>query len=96
MPVQEFDEYLEECGLEELYQGLQQSPQTEHLYASKLQSVKDRLEDIYRKDPEEFYHRKKLIQQAIKEREKGQTKKMPELTLDELHELLKFTGRLYR
>jgi len=69
--------------------------QTGTLYASKLAGIKNRLKDIYRKDPDEFYRRKKLIEQAIKERGKGQTKTMPELTLDELKQLLKSTGRLY-
>ena len=68
----------------------------EHLYVSKMGDIKDQLEKIYRTDPDEFYRHKRLIEQAIKEREKGQVKTMPELTLQELQELLKFTGRLYR
>jgi len=96
MPVQEFDENLEECGLEELYQGLQQLPQTESLYASKLRRVKDRLEELHQTAPDEFYSRERLIEQAIKDREKGRQQIMPELTLDELRDVLKFTARLYR
>lgn len=96
MPVQEFDENLEECGLEELYQVPQQLPQTKHLYASKLKQVKDRLEELYRKVPDEFYRRKSLIQQAIKEREKGRQRTMPELIIEELREVLKSTEGLYR
>jgi hypothetical protein len=92
MPVQEFDENLEECGLEELYQVPQQLPQTEHLHASKLKQVKDRLEKLYRKVPDEFYQRKSLIERAIKDREKGYQRTMPALTLDELRDVLKSAG----
>jgi len=70
-------------------------PQTS-IWATKLSQIKDRLEELHRKDPEEFYQRKSLIQKAIKEREKGQTKTMPELTIEELRDILKFTERLYR
>lgn len=80
----------------ERYAQVERLPQTEPLYASKLRKVKDRLEELRRSDPDEFYHRKEMFEQAIKEREKGQVKTMPELTLDDLRELLKFTGRLYR
>ena len=66
-------------------------PQTEHLYVSKLRKIKDRLEELHRTAPEEFYRRKGLIQQAIKEREKGRQKTMPEFTLEELRDVLKFT-----
>ena len=79
----------------ERYAKVQLLPQTQHLWVSKMRDIKDRLEDIYRKDPDEFYRRKKLIQQAVSEREKGKTKTMPELTLSELKELLKFTSKLY-
>jgi len=71
-------------------------PQTEPLYAAKLRKVKDRLEELHRTAPEEFYRRKSLIQQAIKEREKGRQQTMPELTLDEMKEVLRFTNQLYR
>ncbi len=70
-------------------------PQTEPLYAAKLRKVKDRLEELHRTSPEEFYHRKKIIEQAIKEREAGK-QTMPELTLEELRGVLNFTTRLYR
>lgn len=70
-------------------------PQTEHLWVSKLEGIKGRLEEIYRIDPDEFYQRKKLIEQAIKERERGIQKTMPELNLEELRDILEFTKRLY-
>jgi len=80
----------------EQYARVERLPQTESLWVSKLRDIKDRLERIYRTNPDEFYYRKKLIRQAIRDREKGQTKIMPELTLPELQELLRFTDRLYR
>jgi len=79
----------------ERYAQVKRLPQTEPLYVSKLGKVKDRLEGLYRTDPDEFYRRKKIIEQAIKEREKGQQRTMPDLTIEELRELLKFTNRLY-
>jgi len=94
--------YLEKMTPEQIkeeierYAKVERLPQTEPLYASKLGKVKDRLEGLSQKDPAEFYRRKSLIQQAIKEREKGQQKTMPELTIEELRDVLKFTERLYR
>jgi len=98
------DPYIEKLTPErikeeiERYAQVERLPQTEPLYASKLRKVKDRLEKLHRTAPDEFYRRKRLIEQAIEERErgKGKVKTMPELTLDELRELLKFTDRLYR
>jgi len=80
----------------ERYAKVERLPQTEHLYVSKLRDIRDRLEELRRTDPEEFYRRTSLIKKAILEREKGQVKTMSELTLADLRELLKFTGRLYR
>jgi len=79
----------------ERYAKVERLPQTEPLWASKLRKVKDRLEDLHRTNPDEFFYRRNLFRQAIKEREKGKVKIMPELTLDELRGLLKFTDRLY-
>jgi hypothetical protein len=87
------EELLEECGLEELYGGILTLPQTIH--ADKLRKVKTRIEELHRTAPEEFYRRKSLIQQAIKEREKGHQRTMPELTLEEMRDVLKFTERSY-
>lgn len=69
-------------------------PQTEPLYASKLKKIRDRLEELYRKVPDEFYRRKTLIEQAIKERKKGYQGIMPELVLSELENMLDFANRL--
>ena len=87
----DIEELFEECGIEELY-GMPALPQTEPIYADKVKRVKDRLEKLYRKVPDEFYRRKALIQQAIKEREKGQQQTMPALTLGELRDVLKSAG----
>jgi len=94
--------YLKEMTPEQIKEEIERYalvvrlPRTEHLFFEKVRAVKDRLERIHRTDPDEFYHRKKITEQAIKEREKGRQQTMPELTIDELNELLKFTGRLYR
>ena len=94
--------YLEKMTPEQIkqeierYAKVERLPQTEHLFVSKLRDIKDRLEKLHRTDPDEFYSRRSLIKQTIKEREKGKIKTMPELNLDELEELLRFTDRLYR
>ncbi len=79
----------------ERYAKVARLPQTEPLYVEKLRRIKDRLEELHRTSPEEFYHRKKIIEQAIKDREAGK-QTMPELTIEELKEVLKSTERLYR
>jgi len=94
--------YLKEMTPEQIKEEIERYalvvrlPQTEHLFVEKVRAVKDRLERIHRTDPDEFYHRKKIIKQAIKEREKGYQRTMPELTLGELKEVLEFTALLYR
>ena len=87
--------YLKEMTPEQIkveierYARVELLPQTEHLYASKLREVKDRLEEIRRTDADEFFRRKNIIRQAIREREKGRQKTMPEFALQELQELLR-------
>ena len=92
--------YLEKMTPEQIKRDIERYalvlPQTEPLYVSKLRDIKDRLEELHRTNPEEFYQRKRIIEQAIREREKGKTKTMPALSIDELRELLRFTARLYR
>jgi len=80
----------------ERYARVELLPQTEPLYADKVRGVKDRLEELSGKAPEEFRRRTSLIEQAIMERGNGQTRTMPGFRLEELNELLSFTGRLYR
>ena len=70
--------------------------QTMPLYRSPIAEVEDRLEELRRSDPEEFYERRKIIKKAIEERKKGKTKTMPQFNLKELEELLRFTDMLYR
>jgi len=72
------------------------NPQQSHPWVSKLREIKDRLEELHRTAPDEFYRRKDLIQKAIKERERGVQKTMPGYTLQELRDVLKSTERLYR
>lgn len=55
----------------------------------KTRRVKDRLEELCRSEPEEFYRRKKIIREAISERERGKKiKTMPDFTLEELKDIL--------
>ncbi len=79
----------------ERYAKVARLPQTEPLYRTTLRELKDRLEELHRLAPEEFYHRKKIIEKAIKEREKGQQRTIPDFTLEELKDVLKFSERLY-
>lgn len=65
-------------------------------WESKTAKVKSTIERIHRDDPEEFYRRRKAIKQAIEERKRRKTKTMTDFTLEELQDLLEFTGRLYR
>ena len=71
-------------------------PQTMPLYRSPIAVVEDRLEELRRSDPEEFYERRKIIRKAIEERQQGKTRTMPQFNLQELQELLRFTDMLYR
>jgi hypothetical protein len=71
-------------------------PQTIPLYRTPLAVAEDRLEELRRSDPEEFYERRKIIKGAIEERKKGKTKTMRQFNLEELQELLRFTDMLYR
>ena len=92
--------YLKEMSPERIKEEIERFaqaerlPQTEPLYAAKLRKVKDRLEELHRTASDEFYRRKSLIQQAIKEREKGRQQTMPELVLSELENMLDFANRL--
>jgi hypothetical protein len=98
--VAAMDPYLKEMSPErikeeiERYAKVKRLPQTEPLYASKLRKVKDRLEKLYRKVPDEFYRRKRLIERAIEERNKGYQRTMPDLVLSELENMLDFANRL--
>jgi len=91
--VAAMEPYLEKMTPEQIKEEIERHakvewlPQTEPLYAAKLRKVKDRLEELHRKEPEEFYRRKRLIEQAIEEGENGRQKTMPVLTLEELRDL---------
>lgn len=91
--VEIMEPYLKEKTTER--QAAARLPQTLP-YVSPLRQMKDRLEDLYRTNPEEFYLRKGLIQKAIKERERGVQKTMPGFNLNDLQSILDFTTRLYR
>jgi len=100
--VEVMEPYLKEKTPEQIkeeveqYARVERLPQTEAIWASKLRRVKDQLEKLHRTAPDEFYHRKRLIEQAIRERERGKEKMMPGFTIEELRDILKFSERLYR
>lgn len=73
-----------------------EAPQTNPHTYDKTRRVKDRLEELHRSDPEEFYRRKKIIRQAIEERRKGKKMTLPDFTLEELEDILKEADMLYR
>jgi len=70
-------------------------PQTSHPWQSPLREYKDHLELLYRWDPDEFYEEKKLIGKAIKERNDGLKKILPQFTLGGLRSALNFCFSLY-
>ena len=71
-------------------------PQTEPLYQSLLREVKERLEELYRTAPKEFYRRRRVIERAIQERLRGKARTMPGFNLSDLQEILRSANRLYR
>ena len=94
--------YLKEMSPEQIkveierHAKVERLPQTEPIFTSRMKDIKDRFEHLRHEHPDEFFRRKNIIRQAIREREKGQQKTMPDFTLQEIQELLKFTERLYR
>lgn len=95
------EELQEDCGIEDLYGGPARAPQTPHRVdysdVGKTRRVKDRMEELSRSDPEEFYRRKKVIRDEIYRRKKGKPPKdLKEFTLEELEEILHDADKLYR
>lgn len=89
--------YLEKREPVEATTNPHTNPQAKYIDVGKTRRVKDRLEELLRSDPQEFYRRKKIIRQAIEEREKGKKiKTMPDFTLEELKDILKEADMLYR
>lgn len=73
-------------------------PQTS-LYddVGKTRRIKDRLEELIRSDPEEFYRRKKIIRDEIERRKRGKKpKRLTDFTLEEIENILKEADMLYR
>jgi len=70
--------------------------QNEPIYRLPMREVKDKLEELHRTAPDEFYRRKRIIEKAIRERQQGKTRTLPEFNVDELQELLRTCNRLYR
>ncbi|MGQ9545938.1 MAG: hypothetical protein ACUVTR_02065 [Dehalococcoidia bacterium] len=71
-------------------------PSIPHLYVTPVRRILDELERLRKSDPEEFYRRVKEISDAIKERERGKIKKLPDISLRELREIKKEADMLYR
>lgn len=55
----------------------------------------DEMEKLIRSNPEEFYRKKKLVNQAIKERERGKIKTLPDHSLTDLRQIKKEIDMLY-
>lgn len=66
------------------------------LYASPARKIKDRLEDLHKRDPKAFYRELDEIKKAIKERERGKIKKLPDISLTDLRDIKKDAEALYR
>jgi hypothetical protein len=88
--------YIGDCEILNVEDMPRVLPQTVPLYRSPLREVKNRLEELRHTAPDEFYHRKQLIEKVIRERQQGKAKTMPQFTIGELQELLRFANRLYR
>jgi len=82
--------------LEKEYPEPEQFPQAIPLYQSSLRDITERLEELHRTAPDEFYRRKRIIEKAIEERQRGNARTMPGFTLGDLQEILKSAERLYR
>jgi len=82
--------------IEPYLEKVENLPQAMPLYRLPLREVKERLEELHRTAPEEFYRRKRIIEKAIRERLQGKTITMPQYNLEELEELLRSAKRLYR
>lgn len=82
--------------MEPFLEKVESLPQTEPLYRLPLREVKDKLEELHRTAPEEFYRRTRVIDRAIQERLRGEAKTMPGFTLSDLQELVRSIARLYQ
>jgi len=94
--------YLKEMTPEQIkveierHAKVERLPQTEPIFTTRMRDIKDRFEHLRHDHLDEFFRRQDIIRQAIREREKGQQKTMPDFTVQDLYEILKFTERLYR
>ena len=70
-------------------------PATLHPYAPPARQFEDEMEKLFRSDPAEFYRRKKLVNQAIKEREGGKIKTLPNISLTDLRRIKAHADSLY-
>lgn len=71
-------------------------PQTVHQYGTVPRTFMDEMEGLHRSsDQKEYYRRKKLVRQAIKERERGKMNTYPAISLTDLRQILKELNLLY-
>jgi hypothetical protein len=80
----------------QLLQEMEPKSVPDVLYASPVREIKDRLENLHKKDPEAFYRELDEIKKAIKERERGKIKRLPDISLTDLREIKKDAEALYR
>ena len=64
-------------------------PQTKHLYTTMVREFIDELEKLIRTDQEEFYRKKKMVNDAIKERGRGKINWLPDHSLTDLRQIKK-------
>jgi hypothetical protein len=73
----------------------QSVPQTKHLYTTVVRRYIDELEKLIRTDQEEFYRKKKMVNDAIKERGRGKINWLPDHSLTDLRQIKKEMDLLY-
>jgi hypothetical protein len=66
-----------------------------HQYTTMVRQFVDEMEKLLKSNPEEFYRKKKLVEQAIKERERGKINALPDHSLTELRQIKKEIDILY-
>jgi hypothetical protein len=71
-------------------------PLTEPRSYPDLTKILNRLEELHRKDPEEFHRRQDLIRKALSDRKTWRLETMPDLTVDDLKKLEIYARRIDR
>ena len=85
------------CGREVSREAGQRLAQTIPIYRTPASKLVDVLERLWRAgDTKEFYKVLGNVKDAIKERERGKIKKLPDISLTDLRNIVKQADRLYR